>query len=194
VFEPREPIRMVAVRFRPGGAIPFLRASADELTDRFVDAPDLGIRWLRPARFAEMSDVATAIRTLERALLDRLNAIQAPNGEIAYAVSALFGPTPPSVAELARHLGWSRQHLGRAMRRHVGVSAGRLGRIARLQKALTLLHDGHGVSLTAAALRAGYFDQAHMTRDFRALAGVTPRTAAAARGSIRPIPSLLGGA
>jgi AraC-like DNA-binding protein len=187
---PSSPI--VAVRFRPGGAAPFLAAPAHELTDRRVEIAALGLRWLEPARLAESGDLDAAVRALERALLARVGAVVAPEPLVAHAVGRLFAPAPPSVEALARRLGWSRQHLRRAFRAHVGVGPKELGRIARLQRALVALQGGGGSAATAASL--GYFDQAHMARDFRALAGLTPLAAQAARGSIFPIVSLLDGA
>src|SRR4051812_22470183 len=46
LFDPGGPVRIAAVRFRPGGAVPFLRVPAIELTDRTVPCDDLGVRWL----------------------------------------------------------------------------------------------------------------------------------------------------
>jgi hypothetical protein len=40
----------------------------------------------------------------------------------------------------------------------------------------------------------GFFDEAHMDRDFRALVGATPLATRAAGGSIRPIRSVFGAA
>jgi len=191
LFEPSEPTRIVAVRFRPGGARPFLNVAAHEITDLIVEGRDLGLCWLAPPPATGETRLVAAVRALERMLLDRLPAIAAPDPVIMRAVAALFAPAPPSIATLARELGWSRQHLGRALRFHVGLSPVQLARVARLQRAVDLLQRGQTTSLAEAALRLGYFDQAHMTRDIRELAGVTPRVAAASAGSIFPIRSLL---
>jgi AraC-like DNA-binding protein len=47
-----------------------------------------------------------------------------------------------------------------------------VARIFRFQRALQLLREGSG--LAALAYECGYFDQAHLSRDFRQFAGVTP--------------------
>lgn len=75
---------------------------------------------------------------------------------------------------LARALGLTRQHLGRIFLEHTGLSPKSFGRIARLQRVLPLVRDP-AVSLAAAAMHAGYADQAHLCRDFKALVGQTPR-------------------
>jgi AraC-like DNA-binding protein len=191
VFERGGRARIAAVRFRPGGAAPFLGVPAEDLTDRVVDTADLGLRWLAEAPF-QGDDVIGGVRTLERTLLERLPGVNSHEPQIEHAISALLGPDPPSIAVLARRVGWSRQQLGRAVRRAVGVSPKRLARVARLQRATALLQAEPDPGLAAVAIRAGYFDQAHMTRDFRDLADVTPAGAAASHGSIRPIRSLLG--
>jgi AraC-like DNA-binding protein len=182
--------RIVAVRFRPGGAAPFLALPAHELTDRRVDSTELGLGWLAPARLHDAPDLDTAVRVLERELLGRLSAVAAPDALVVHAVGLLLAPAPPPVDALARRIGWSRQHLRRAFRAHVGIGPKEFGRIARLQRALQGLQARDG-SMAATATDVGYFDQAHMARDFRALAGVTPLYAQGARGSIFPIHSLL---
>jgi AraC-like DNA-binding protein len=175
------PARVVAVRFRPGGAVRFLREDAGALTDRQVEAEELGLGWANALANRDLT-----VGALEHALLERLPG--PPEPLVAHAVGLLFAETPPSIDQLARRIGWSRQHLGRAFRAHVGLSPKQLGRVARLQRTLARLQGGTpALAQEAAAL--GYFDQAHMNREFHALAGLTP--VAAAAGSIFPIRSLL---
>jgi AraC-like DNA-binding protein len=192
VFEPRRAVRIAAVRFRPGGAIPFLRVAAEELTDGVVELRDLGVRWLGPTMIPEGAHLRDAVRALERALLERVAVIRAPDPTIAYATTALSGAVVPSVDSLARTIGWSRQHLGRSFRHHVGVSPKQFARVARLQRAVIHLQRAQPKGLADAADSLGYFDQAHMSRDFRELAGISPGVVAAAGGSIHPIRSLFG--
>jgi AraC-like DNA-binding protein len=196
VFQPPERVRSAAVRFRPGGAAPLLRLSADELTDHVVDAGDVSARWIALGRDDAASDPAEAVSALERQLLTRVRAISEPDRAIAHAVGRLFGAAAPSIDELGRELGWSRQHLARRFRTEVGVGPKQLARVARLQRAVAHLQGLHlqtgDVTLAGAALDLGYFDQAHMARDFRELAGLAPRDVRAQRGSIFPIRSLFG--
>jgi AraC-like DNA-binding protein len=178
---------VAAVRFRPGGAVPFLRVGAAALTDRRVDAADLTLPWELPP----FVDPLAGVRALERLLLQQLP--PPPDRLVAHAVRLLLAETPPPVAALAHTLGWTRQHLRRVFTAQVGVGPKELTRVARLQRAVDWLQRGRGtVAETAASL--GYFDQAHMAHDFRALAGVPPVLVRSSPGSIFPIRSLLDGA
>ncbi len=191
LFHPRTRVCSAAVRFRPGGAAPFLRLPADALTDRVLAAGDAGARWI--ALGAEAApDPSGAIAALEQRLLARLHATARPDRAVAHAIGRLFGAAPPSIDELGRDIGWTRQHLARRFRAEVGVGPKQLARVARLQRAVDQLQrDGAAPpSLAGAAVDLGYFDQAHMARDFRELAGLAPRDVRAARGSIFPIRSL----
>jgi AraC-like DNA-binding protein len=58
--------------------------------------------------------------------------------------------------------------------RAIGVSPKWLIRCFRLQDALQALETGLNVNLAALAQDLGYFDQAHFTRDFKQITGVTP--------------------
>jgi AraC-like DNA-binding protein len=180
---------IAAVRFRPGGAVPFLRIAADELTDRSVEAGQLGAGWVEAA-LRQGREPAATVAGLERVLLERLTGVAAPDPMVAHAVRALFGASPPSVDGLARQLGWTRQYLGRVFRRQVGVGTKMLARVARLQRAVDRVQTRR-VELAAAAAALGYFDQAHMAREFRELVGVSPVEVRGGAGSIFPIRSLL---
>lgn len=190
VLKSIEPVRAVAVRFRPVGAVPFLRAPAHELTDRMVDRADLALGWLEPGRLLAFSDLGDAARYLERVLLGRLAAAPPPHPIVDHAARVLFRPDPPAIAALQREVGWTRQHLARMFQHHIGVAPKLLGRVARMQLAVAELVRRPQASLADLALRAGYFDQAHMALDFRDLVGVTPSQAAASPGAILPIRSL----
>lgn len=187
----------VAVRFRPGAATPFLRVAAHQLTDQRVEDAALGIDWLSAQRLAEAGDPAVVLVAFERMLLGRLDGLPkgraaTPDPAVARAVRALLAARPPSIEGLARRLGWTRQHLGRVFRAEVGIGPKQLGRIARVQRAVAGLQaDGRRAAEVAAD--AGYFDEAHMDRDFRALVGVSPHRVRGARDSIRPIASLFLG-
>jgi AraC-like DNA-binding protein len=192
---------LASVRFKPGAAPAFLRVPAAELTDRVVGADELGCSWLctPPAPAGSELALQAALAALQRSLLER-SAAAAPQREVREAARRLFGARAPTVDALARELGRSRQHLARQFREHVGVGPKEFARVARLQRAIAAVQRSPGAGsgapgraapgLAALALDLGYFDQAHMARDFNDLAGLTPRAAREARGSIFPIPSL----
>ncbi|MFD0885163.1 helix-turn-helix transcriptional regulator, partial [Streptosporangium algeriense] len=74
---------------------------------------------------------------------------------------------------VARHLAVSERHLRALFADAVGLSPKRFERIERLREALTLAHaDGPRWAQLAAA--TGYYDQSHLTAEFRTLMGVTP--------------------
>lgn len=183
-------VATAAVRFRPGGAAPFLGVAAHELTDRRIPFEDLGTLEL-PPEIWDARNLTEAVGQLERWLLERLGHVAAPSRAVARAVAVSFGASPPSVAELARELDWSRQHLRRKVLDEVGLSPKQLMRIGRLQRAIQMLQANPELSLAQAGASLGYFDQAHMCRDFRRLVGTTPAFARTSAGSIFPIPSLL---
>jgi AraC-like DNA-binding protein len=75
------------------------------------------------------------------------------------------------VDELADELGWSRRHLADRFRAEFGVSVSTLRRLARFEAAVELLRDPRPRRLADVAATVGYADQAHLSREFRRLAG-----------------------
>lgn len=77
------------------------------------------------------------------------------------------------VAELARAANLSPRQLERCFRERVGLGPKTFARLVRFQRALGLLR-GPRASLARVAAQAGYYDQAHMVRDFRQFAEASP--------------------
>jgi AraC-like DNA-binding protein len=81
------------------------------------------------------------------------------------------------VARLAAACGWSRQHLARRFRDELGMAPKLAARVVRFERARRMLVNGsRRRPLADVALDCGYFDQAHLDRDFRRLAGCPPTT------------------
>jgi AraC-like DNA-binding protein len=77
------------------------------------------------------------------------------------------------IDELAREVGWSRRHLAGLFRAETGVAPKTAARLIRFERACERLRGPDRPSLAAVAADTGYVDQAHLSRDFRDLAGLT---------------------
>ena len=91
---------------------------------------------------------------------------------------------PPSLAELAREVGVSPDHLTRRFRAAFGVRPGDFLRRRRVEEALRLMQDTPD-SLADIALACGFADQSHFGRVFKRLHGVSPEHF---RSGIAPAP------
>src|ERR1700741_3232321 len=92
----------------------------------------------------------------------------------ARAVAALEEAPARGIAELATELGVTHRALHRQFSRVVGLSPRTLARILRVRRLLEHI-DVHGqIGWTELAGSLGWFDQAHLIRDFKRHTGVTP--------------------
>ncbi|MEV6183877.1 AraC family transcriptional regulator, partial [Streptomyces sp. NPDC052015] len=104
-------------------------------------------------------------------------------GHIAHAVRDRLADeltTPPSLADLAADLGLSRYQLLRAFRTTMGIPPYAWLAQYRVVRARGLLESGLRPAEVAGLV--GFADQAHLTRWFRRVLGVTP---AAYRNSVQ---------
>lgn len=188
---PCAPTQFVGVRFKPGGAAPVIRDRVDLLTDGSAEAD----RVFGPAAsdlkqaLQEGGSPEHRIRLLEQFLLNRLQAGAVfVDSRIVWATARLMGDPTGRIGDLAGHLGLSRQYLRRLFLEHTGMTAKGFARVARLGRGVEALQAG--ARPAAAALASGYADQAHMSREFKALVGMTPAAYQnRERGSIHTIPA-----
>src|SRR5579884_1510812 len=111
---------------------------------------------------------------LERFLLGRVAVGPEPTPAVAWADRLLReAGGNVRIGALAAELGCSRRYLTARFSAEVGLAPKAVARQLRFARVRERLErDPAGIAEIAAA--AGYYDQAHLNRDFRELAGVTP--------------------
>ena len=134
---------------------------AEHLVDRLVSAPTWN------ARFAQLDQMLFDLGARVR--------MPPPRPEVVRAWERLvLAGGAVEVGSLAAELGWSRRHLGEQFRAEIGLAPKAAARVARFERARLLLQRPGRPSLADVAAAAGYYDQAHMNRDWRDLAGCNP--------------------
>lgn len=169
---------VVGVHFKPGGAAPFLGIPAGELEDGHASLDALwGTRAGRlRERLLESPTRDERIRLIEAFLLERASR-RAHHPDVALALAAIEERSVARVAELCARTGLSAKRLIALFRDEVGMAPKTFWRIRRFQAALRDLRErARSPGASGVATDLGYFDQAHMIRDFRAFTGFTPRT------------------
>ena len=183
---------LLGVRFRPGAAMA-VGCLAREVRDGSFGLDDVWGPIAREieARVAEAESTAEAVRVLERELLARLAKVPPPDARVAYVVASIEACGGLArVSALADEANVGERHLVRLFDDHVGVGPKTFARVVRVQRVVaaiaTEFRARRPPSWAAIACDVGYADQAHMIRDVRSLAGVTPAVLAAERAMSDP--------
>ncbi len=167
----------IQIDFTPLGARRFFGLPMTELTNRMVDLGDVMGSEGRELR-ERLGHAATwneRLAIAERFVTRRLgDAARAPS-PVSWAVDRLMASGGRmQITRLAAEIGWSRKHLANRFAAEIGIGPKTLSRIVRFNRALSLSKTGRENGWADIAAECGYADQAHLTRDFRELAGTTP--------------------
>lgn len=176
---------LIAIRFRPGTAAALTGFALCDLTDQSIALADLGIAGALVEQIADATTVDQRIAALVTWLRGCLTGAQAPDPLVSHAVAQL-SRGGARIDATANQLGLSRQHLARRFRREVGITPKQFARIARMQRTTAALSRATRPApaarqLSRLAAEHGYFDQAHLASELRALTGATATTLAAER-------------
>jgi AraC-like DNA-binding protein len=169
-------VHLVHVFFTPPGVRAILGVSNAAIASRVIELSDLwGARATQlverlgnsgswRARFAHLDEAFT------RAL--RPHELSAPAVWAWQQLARHSGRIP--VSALAHHIGWSRAHFTDRFHANFGLRPKTAARIFRFEHACRV-QKAHPRNLADVAQSSGYYDQAHMTREWQALAGSSPR-------------------
>ncbi|WP_206516085.1 helix-turn-helix domain-containing protein [Nocardioides pantholopis] len=162
----------VQLALSPAGARALLGVPAAALAGEIVELPDVvpALAHL-PEQLAETPAARRAgvvLRALARVGRSELR----PRADVGLALAQLTRGVP--VGAVAEEVGLSRRHLTTLVRAECGLAPKELQRVSRLEASRDALRAGRRLADVAAV--CGYADQAHLTRDWTALAGCTPTT------------------
>jgi AraC-like DNA-binding protein len=165
------------IKFKAGAFQPFLGAPASTLANRVVPSSTVfsspGLDLVpRVSSGASVDDMADAAQSFLLAHLP------APDPNVIRAstlVAAIAGdPGIPSVDRLASIAAIDKRALQRLFQKYVGIGPKWVIQRYRLHEAIARMHHHPRIDWAALAQELGYFDQAHFSRDFRALVGQAP--------------------
>ncbi|MEV7043336.1 AraC family transcriptional regulator [Amycolatopsis sp. NPDC051061] len=159
----------------PLGVRTLFGVTAAELSGEVHDLAEFGLGSL-PDRLRELPTWHERFALLDDVLAARAVEPVPPPPELGEAWRRMRGADGRvRVTELAGEVGWSRRHLGERFRTELGLAPKQAARVLRFERAGRLLRQGQA-DLASLAVECGYYDQAHLTNEWRALAGCTPGT------------------
>lgn len=178
----------VALEMTPAGAQAMLGVPAGRLRGSFVDLGDLwGLKAVELVdRLASTSGWRDRFGVIEDTLIRRIGDTEQPPGalELAWNMLVSHGGRM-AISDLAMEVGYSRRQLHHRFSNEYGVSPKEASRLVRFQKSVGLLRNlerrrridsraGRAETLGDVAIMTGFYDQAHMTREWNELAGCPP--------------------
>lgn len=156
---------------KPGGSLALLGVPAGEFAEAHTSLDDV---WGRDAavlraRLMEVGSARARLQIFEAALSSRLRVVA-----LAPAVRGAldFIGRGGAVGEAVAVSGFSHRHFNALFRDAVGLTPKVFSRVHRFHRMLRGMRSGTGWA--EMAIDAGYSDQAHFCREFRAFSGVTP--------------------
>jgi len=176
LVSPTGPVQLLGIRFAPGGTLPFFPVPPGELTNRIAPLADVSGALDRElsGRPYDARGLPEKIGTVEALLLRQMGAKEEKGASLQNAISEIVSSGGQiSVDRLAGDLGISGRQLGRRFLNEVGLGPKLLCRILRFQQVFRAV-EREDKNWAGIAADCGYYDQAHLIRDFRQFAGQTP--------------------
>jgi AraC-like DNA-binding protein len=175
-IDPSEFSAVIGIRFHPGAARMVFPVAAYALHNTDIPLaelyPEEADRLLN--ELCSASGERSQVLVIERFLQRRLANAAPLHPAIRYAVKQLSQDGAATVRDIQSNLGLSHTRFIQLFREHVGLTPKLFCRVRRFRNMLSRIEKGMPVNWAELAADCGYFDQAHLIRDFHAFAGVTP--------------------
>jgi len=176
-IDPSQATAVLGILFRPGAARVFFPVAAHELHNA-----DIALSELDPGEADRLlNSVCSAagepaqLLAVEQYLMSKLDGAAPLHPAVRYAVRQLSREGGVrSVRKIQLDTGLSHTRFIQLFREHVGLTPKLFCRVRRFRALLDQIKKGLPVNWAELAADCGYFDQAHLIRDFHAFAGITP--------------------
>lgn len=173
----RETVDMIVVVFRPFGARAFFNMPMNEFHDKSISLDDLEDKALLELknRILDEQDDKICINLIERFFIKRLCSFDDYNyPRIVASVNTINCRPSIDIKSLADISCLSYKQFNRIFTGYVGSNPKEFVRIVRFQRALYILQNNAGISMTSLAYECGYYDQPHLVKEFKSFSGYTP--------------------
>jgi AraC-like DNA-binding protein len=175
--DPSESTEVIGILFRPGAARMFFPVAAHELHNI-----DVALRDLYPGEADQLlNDLCSAtgeqrqFHVVERYLKRKMIKAAPIHPALSYAVEQLSREDAVGgIRRIQLETGLSHTRFIQLFSENVGLTPKLFHRVRRFRTMLDRIEKRMPVNWAALAADCGYFDQAHLIRDFRAFAGTTP--------------------
>jgi AraC-like DNA-binding protein len=185
LVRPGGPARIIGVRFRPYGAAQLLRLPIQALTGLVVPLADVSAAWYQRLEcLRELRSTARQLEVVDQVLSRFVEQRNEADSVVTAAVNAIMeAETVPDVTKVAALAGLSLRQFQRRFNDEVGIAPKLFCRIQRFQRVFQAL-DSPRFTWVNAAVHCGYYDQAHLIRDFRDFSGEPPVALLAAESDL----------
>lgn len=185
IISPTGRVELLGIRFHPGGTLPFLELPLHEITDQVVEMSSLSGKLERDLMRATAESwlISEKIGAVEALLKDYLMNDKHDSWLMRLADRIVDSRGLVSVDQLASDAGVSSRQLERRFLREVGVGPKLLGRIIRFQQVFRAVEHCNA-AWAEIAIECGYYDQAHLIRDFNQFARQTPAVLFSSQGAL----------
>ena len=175
LISPTGVVELVGIRFHPGGTVPFVRTPMHELTDQVTELSSISLHLERQLLSASshLKTLNDRVAAIEAVLIDNLIRSNLNSQTLTLAAKIVECRGLVSVDQLAQDAGISARQLERRFLNEVGVGPKLLSRILRFQQVFRAVENCE-VAWAPVAVECGYYDQAHLIRDFNQFAHQTP--------------------
>src|SRR6267142_2219773 len=160
----RDGMTLTGIRLRPGAWHAVFGCPAFQFLN--------GARQLHQA-VLQAGNLADRLAALEAWVRDALVRATSDDHTIIAACRGLSGPVV-AISAVADSLDWNVRTMHRRFLAACGYGPKHFQKIMRIQAVLQAAQAIPSAGLAELAVAAGFADQAHMTRDFRAITGLTP--------------------
>lgn len=170
--------RLIKIQFKPSGIQQLIPLNMEEFTN--VPSIDLESLWgnavnelLEQLHGCDSDDLR--VELLNRFLERRLVPLHMQASYIDYTIKQLeCARGNVNIADLEVKLGITGRHLERLFKARVGLTPKEISKVIRLNYAFSCLEKEPEMSLTSLSHESGYYDQAHFSKDFKKIAGISP--------------------
>lgn len=174
--DPSTSTSVIGVNFRPGACRMFFPVAAHELHNA-----DIALSELYPSEADSLLNEVCSVNgeqalfAVERYLTRKLARATPTHPAVRHALEQLSREGGlHRVRRIQSDTGLSHTRFIQLFREHVGLTPKLFCRVQRFQELLHRIEKGLPVNWAGLASDCGYYDQAHLIRDFRAFAGITP--------------------